>query len=422
MPILKLKDSEGINMRPESNWRWLDVPDSAKDLFDKCPAVWWYVQKAKEKELQGITFSQLAKNIDRTERNTRHSLSKAKSILLMHGINCYSDDSYQNEFVPPPHYLKGVSTYFKIDENGEKTPVAQWHKTDIKKQEREQPFIEFVEEATSGIKPFKRVAQPKTKTSDKCTVYTLTDFHLGMYAWADESGDDWDMEIAEKVMLSAFQDMMDGSPDSEQAVFAQLGDLLHWDGMLPVTVNAKNILDADTRFPRLVQSAINLMIKSVEMLLHKHKNVHVIMAEGNHDQASSVWLRAIMGAMFSKNPRVTIDQSPFPYYAFVFHDIFLAWHHGHLTRKLDDLILRFTTEWRDDFGRCNWTYIHTGHKHTKEVIERAGIYIEQHPTLAARDSYAARNFLTSKRGATAITYAKDVGEYSRITVRPRISK
>ena len=408
----------------KNTWDWLAVPDEAEEIFVNHPNRWYWVKQNQERIKQGISISEMADSHGINMRSMQRMLAFSKEMLLKHGIDCTISEPMYNA-VPAPHYLKGQSTYYKINpETGEKTAVAQWHKTDIDRERKEQPFKDFVADAVQGIKPFPLVKQPKSapKDKDKCTVYTLTDFHLGMYAWADETGDDWDMDIAEKVMLGAFQDMMDGSPDSEQAVFAQLGDLLHWDGMLfqPVTNSGKNVLDADTRFPRLVQSAISLMMKAIEMLLHKHKNVHVIMAEGNHDQASSVWLRAIMGAMFTKNKRVTVELSPFPYYVFRFEDVFLAWHHGHLTRKLEDLPLRFATEWRDDFGRCNWTYIHTGHHHTKQVIEKAGIYIEQHPTLAARDAYAARNFMMAQRGASAITYAKGLGEYSRITVRPKI--
>lgn len=408
-------------MKVPQDWDWLKLPDETEEIFVEYPNRWYWIQKNIERIKNNGTMQQMAAENSVNVRSIQKMLLLSKKQLLKHGIDLSQEGN--SSYVAPPHYLKGQSTYYRIDpQTGHKIAYAQWHKTDFDREQKELGFREYVESAVKGIKPFPLVKQPKTAPldKDKCTVYTLTDFHLGMYAWADETGDDWDMDIAEKVMLGAFQDMMDGSPDSEQAVFAQLGDLLHWDGMLSVTPNAKNVLDADTRFPRVVQSAINMMMKAVEMLLHKHKNVHVIMAEGNHDQASSVWLRAIMGAMFAKNKRVTVELSPFPYYVYRFEDIFLAWHHGHLTRKLEDLPLRFATEWRDDFGKCKWTYIHTGHNHTRLVIEKAGVYVEQHPTLAARDAYAARNFLMAQRGASAITYAKGLGEYSRITVRPKI--
>ena len=62
------------------------------------------------------------------------------------------------------------------------------------------------------------------------TLYTLTDYHLGMYAWAQESGDDWDTNIAQRVMMNAITDMTDRSPNSELGILNIQGDFLHWDG------------------------------------------------------------------------------------------------------------------------------------------------------------------------------------------------
>jgi hypothetical protein len=57
------------------------------------------------------------------------------------------------------------------------------------------------------------------------------------------------------------------------------------------------------------------------MLLAKHKNVHVILAEGNHDMASSVWLRTMFKALYENEPRITVDDSALPYYAHEFGNV-----------------------------------------------------------------------------------------------------
>jgi len=242
-----------------------------------------------------------------------------------------------------------------------------------------------------------------------------------MYSWADETGASWDMEIAVDVMLNAFRDMMDASPDSEVGIFAQLGDLLHWDSLLALTPTAKNVLDVSAKFPLLVQIAIEICVEAVEMLLHKHKVVHVLMAEGNHDMASSVWLRAVMAQAFKHNPRVTVDKSEFPFYSFKWGKTFIGWHHGHL-QKMDNLPLLFATDpkFKADYGSCDHTYIHTGHQHHVKVVEKGGIIVEQHPTLSARDAHGARGFLYSNRATKAITYHTMRGEISRHTVRPSL--
>ncbi|CAB3741156.1 hypothetical protein LMG22037_06465 [Paraburkholderia phenoliruptrix] len=44
----------------------------------------------------------------------------------------------------------------------------------------------------------------------------------------------------------------------------------------------------------------------------------------------------------------------------------------------------------------------------------------QHPTLAARDAYAARGGWLSERSATAITYHSQFGQVARNTVVPEM--
>ena len=49
------------------------------------------------------------------------------------------------------------------------------------------------------------------------------------------------------------------------------------------------------------------------MLLQKHERVVLIMAEGNHDMASSAWLREVFSTFYESEPRITVDTSPYPY-------------------------------------------------------------------------------------------------------------
>ena len=60
---------------------------------------------------------------------------------------------------------------------------------------------------------------------------------------------------------------------------------------------------------------INVMTRAVEMMLEKFDKVVVIQAEGNHDLASSVWLRKHIKHVFSKNPRLEVIDNDFPFYA-----------------------------------------------------------------------------------------------------------
>ena len=232
---------------------------------------------------------------------------------------------------------------------------------------------------------------------------------------------DWDVGIARDVFLNSVHDMIQAAPKAETGMLCQLGDFLHWDGILSVTPQSGHILDADTRYGKLVDLAMSVMTEAVRMMLKKFSKVVVVSAEGNHDISGSIWLRKHLKHLFDNEPRLTIIDNDFPYYAYLHGETMLAFHHGHKV-KLANLHKLFASEprFREMWGKANYTYIHTGHYHHERVIEDGGAIAEMHPTLSGRDAYAARGGWVSKRGAKVITYDKSAGEVARITVRPRI--
>jgi hypothetical protein len=295
--------------------------------------------------------------------------------------------------------------------------VLQWERESLDR-EREEEARRAAFEALAAELPRVPPSQaPRASEALLATVYTLTDCHVGALAWKQEGGDDWDLTIAEETLLGCFLHMIQTSPASELAVVNQLGDFLHFDGLSAVTPTSGHLLDADSRFDKVVQVAIRILRRVVDMALAKHSRVHVILAEGNHDLASSVWLRQMFAALYEKEPRVTVDQSPLPYYAVEWGKTLLCFHHGHL-KKNDQLPLLFAAQFAPQWGRTTKRYCHTGHRHHLEEKEHSGMIVLQHPTLAARDAYAARGGWHSLRSATAVTYHKAFGEVWRTNASP----
>jgi hypothetical protein len=131
-----------------------------------------------------------------------------------------------------------------------------------------------------------------------------------MLSWKEETGADWDLKIAERMWIDWFAAAIRQSADAEQAILAQLGDLLHFDSLKAITPAHGHILDADSRFAKIVRVVIGCMRAAVRMLLEKHERLHLIMADANHDEASEVWLREMFAAHYEDEPRITVDRTP----------------------------------------------------------------------------------------------------------------
>jgi hypothetical protein len=258
-------------------------------------------------------------------------------------------------------------------------------------------------------------APVQSSQGNLCNCYVITDFHLSMLSHSEETGADWDVKIAEKMLVDWFAQAIALSPNSEVGVFAQLSDLLHADGLEPLTPASKHVLDVDSRFYKVVRTVIRVLRKVIDMLLAKHPRLHIIMADANHDPVSAIWLREWLAVLYEDEPRITVDKSPNPYNAFEFGKVALFFHHGH-KRKVTNVSEVFAAQFREMFGRTKYAYAHTGHLHHIDVKENNLMIVEQHRTLAAQDAYSARGGYLSGRDAQVITYHRDFGEVSRVRI------
>lgn len=330
----------------------------------------------------------------------------------------YSPQHDMTHTVPDGFAVKGVSTLYREDG----TVAAQWVKSTADAQRQRELLDAAFAGMADELPRIKRAAAPKRIATDLLTCYVVTDYHLGMLAWSEETRNEpWDLSIAERLLVDWFASAIAQAPDSETAVFAQLGDFVHFDGLDAVTPEHRNLLDADTRFQKVVRSAIRVLRRVIDMLLAKHKTVRVLMAEGNHDPASSVWLREWFSAIYDAEPRVTVDTSPDPYYCIEHGSTSLFFHHGH-KRNTGTIADVFAAKFRDVFGRTKHSYAHMGHRHHAELKENSLMIVEQHRTLASNDAYASRGGWISGRDAKAITYSKRYGEVSRVTVSPDMAR
>ena len=364
--------------------------------------------------VKGLSQRQAANKLGVTRNSVKNAIDQVRQKAARRG---YSEEHGWAGTVPPNYMITGTSEL----KDAEGNTVLTWYKSKADDEARVAALLDAIEQSVSALPKFKPTKAPANTDDNLATLLTITDFHLGMKAWRDSDGDDWDVRIARDVFLNAIHDMVNGSPKSGVGILNQLGDFLHWDGLVQVTPTSGHHLTGDDRYSKLVELTINVMTEAVQIMLKRFGKVVVVQAEGNHDLASSVWMRKFIKHRFEDDPRVEVIDNEFPYYAYQHGQIMLGFHHGHRMR-MAQLQKLFASEprFREMWGQSKHAYIHVGHLHHERVLDDAGATIEQHPTLAARDNYSSSHGYVSQRGAKCITYDKIEGEVSRITVRPRL--
>ena len=364
-------------------------------------------------EAQG-NYAKAAKSLNIAAETISRAMTSLRAKAASRGHSPAHD---MTRTVPEGFSVKGVSTYY--DKDG--IPSGQWVKSAADAAAQaviQKAAIAALCEELPRLGPI----SPVLGTLDHlCNVYTLTDSHVGMLAWNVETqSGDWDLKIAEKVLVGCFAAMVEASPAASTCVIAQLGDYLHYDSAIsPVTPQHGHILDADGRMPMMVKTAIRILRTVIDLALSKHEAVVLLLAEGNHDISSSVWLRAMFQALYENEPRIKVIDSELPYYTYQHGETMLAWHHGHL-KKPDALPLLFASQFPKIWGNTTKRYVHCGHRHHAAEVEKSGMTVTQHPTLAARDAYASRGGWLAERQVTSITYSNKFGLVAKNTVTPEM--
>lgn len=354
-----------------------------------------------------------AKALGINESTLRKAMDALKAKAALKGFAPAHDMTHT---VPDGFKVKGVSSLY-VD--GKLS--SQWVKSSADEERRAQLIRDAFDAMAQELPrlPPKQVNHVKVEQK-LATLYTLTDSHVGMLAWAKEGGADWDLSIAEATLVGCFAQMVNASPASRVGFVNQLGDFLHYDSAVaPVTPQHGHILDSDGRFSKMVTTAVRVLRRVIDLALAKHEKVVVLMAEGNHDMASSVWLRVMFRALYENEPRVEVIDSELPYYVHQHGKTMLAFHHGHL-KKNDQLPILFAAQFPKVWGETTKRYAHCGHRHHAEEKEHSGITVIQHPTLAARDAYAARGGWMAERQVSAITYHAEYGQVGRVTITPEM--
>lgn len=384
-------------------------PDGLRDLLP-------YASPGQARCIQAAidagSFRAGAKKIGVNQRTVAAAIAAARKKAALQGLSPEHDMVHT---VPDGFTVKGVSTLYGAD-GGLK---VQWVKSRADDDRREAIMREAAEAFSDELPRANPAVGPLASNDELMVLYPVTDLHIGMLSWPEETGADWNVKIAEDTILAWFKAAIAAAPPATTCVFAQMGDFLHHDSLDSVTPTSRHVLDADSRLQKIIRVSIRVMRKAIEMLLEKHKVVSVLALSGNHDQSGGIWLRELLSAHYENEPRVLVDTQADAYNCVMHGDTALFFHHGD-KRTVKNVDSVFAGKFREQYGASKHAYAHVGHRHHTHVIESNLMVVEQHRTLAAPDAFAARGGWLSGRSAAAIVYHKKYGEVGRTTISPEL--
>ena len=313
--------------------------------------------------------------------------------------------------VPSGHLVKGVSAL--VDEDGRQ--IVKWIKT--RAGANDVDIVETLKNAFKDYRAAEPIPAPSVSSDNLLTLIPCNDWHVNLLTWERETGQNWDLKIAERVIGGAIDDAIDRSPPSSVGIVLGGGDLMHADDNTNRTALSGNVLEADGRHQKGIEVAQRLKVRTIDAALRKHNRVIVRVLKGNHDEYSSVAIAYFLLAWYRNEPRVTVDVDASLFFWHRFGKVFLGATHGH-TVKLDKMASIMAHRRAEDWGATKFRYIHGFHvhHHSKLATEGGGVISESHQAPIPQDAWHYGAGFLSGRSVKTITYHREFGEISRSTV------
>lgn len=310
------------------------------------------------------------------------------------------------------HFVKGESAL--VDSDG--ITRMKWVKTDTNKElQLEQLRTEIVNVFSEYQGKSVDAGLPQEQTRDDLLcVIPLGDAHISMLAWAPETGEDFDLYIAEQDLCTAFERLIEAAPYASTCIIADMGDYFHRNNNKNTTPESGNVLDCDSRFQKMIRVGVKIMIHAVNEAMKKFDKVIVRNVLGNHAPEAEQMLQVALELYYHNNDRVYVDISPNKFWYYPFGNTLLGLCHGDKVKQ-DQLPMIMAADVPELWGKSLFRYWLTGHWHSQVVKEYQGCSVEVFNNLAPNDAWHHASGYRSRCNLKLLTYHKNYGEIERIT-------
>lgn len=271
------------------------------------------------------------------------------------------------------------------------------------------------------IKEIPKFKPPKVKRKIPKTPFALEmalyDAHIGKLAWGEETEQgDYDLEISADLYVKAAEENLNLSAgfNFSKVIFILGQDFLHAENYLHQTPLGGNILDVDSRLPKIYAKAKASVLKAIR-LCREIAPVEVIWVPGNHDMHASFYMSDVVKEHFRNDKMVEVDNKPPWRKARLWGNLLVGYTHD-ANIRMTNVVNMLPQFWPELWGRSKYREWHTGHKHKKTewkfmpLLTVGGVVIRQIPTLSTIDAWHYQHgFVDAVPGGESFIWTKDNG-------------
>lgn len=346
------------------------------DLSQHC----WDDRQRRIVELSdsGYSSRQIAKELGMEDTNVRRSLRRVRARAAEKG-----DDPQHGLNRPLPDGFT-LSGFADMRTNEEGKPI--WYKGTRDKERQRELLEEAMQAFSIEIPRQPPIEKPTDNYQDMIAVIPFADLHVGMYCWARESGQAFDLSLAKHDMYSAVDYLLGCSPPARRGVLLNLGDLFHSTNQEGTTKKGGHVLDMDGRFPQMVETGVDIIRYMIMRMLEVYETVDVVTTPGNHDEELAKVLAIMLRHVYENEPRLRIHRNE-SQRCYIEDGAFLMGAvHGHQTKEAD-LMAIMAAEMPEAWGRSKCRRFFHGHTHHDSEVEYRGGKVFRVRKLSPGDAY-----------------------------------
>jgi hypothetical protein len=275
-------------------------------------------------------------------------------------------------------------------------------------------------ELVKRLEPLRRARQnspPPPAEDPHLLELSIVDHHFGKLAWHGETGNDYDLEIAERLYVDAVEDILAKTAgyQVDRILFPVGHDLFNYDNPRGETAGGTP-QDNDSRPAKVYATALRAVAGAVE-LAAEVAPVEVRWVRGNHDPTVSYWLALALGQRFLYDHQVEVVTDPRARQYVRYGVNLLGLTHGDLTKAgLDSLPTVMAAEVPDLWAATLCREWHLGHFHKRKELRTLpldtfnGVAVRILPSLCGTDAWHYdKGYVGNAKATDAYLWSRDRG-------------
>lgn len=267
---------------------------------------------------------------------------------------------------------------------------------------------EFLRELENFTPPiFKNEKTFSVNSSKEDLIVCLFDVHFGRVSWEEETGEKYDLEIAEKRVIdniNKYKEKYKGRKFNK--IIFVVGQDYFNSAANGYTSSNKHKQDNANVFRAIFKKGLNTLIKAITML-SEMAPVEVALVEGNHGRDEEYMLMQVIEAYFRNSKNIRVNSSSTPRKYFKLGNTTVGFSHGseEKNRLYGLMQLEVPGYWATTENHL-WL---TGHLHSLKVESKNGVDVWSIPALTGNDSWTEKKGYKSKKCSMGFIFNEEEG-------------